>query len=150
MATMHQQPTTREERRLLFTSDRLPRPTDRTVGISRVNCQTVLGPDCMMMTSTPQVVAQPGQPLFTKSTKFNDLPDNVKKTFEDIEYVNYRCYIATLKFGFRAHIQGRVQISKDLKQRKVGEEATKGQDLIRKTHKVSRLSYMVSHLEPSH
>ncbi|KAN0120761.1 hypothetical protein V8E52_004030 [Russula decolorans] len=67
----------------------------------------------MMMTSTP------GQPLFTKSTKFNDLPDSVKKTFEDIE----------------AHIQGRVQISKDLKQRKVEEEATKGQDLIRKTHK---------------
>jgi hypothetical protein len=39
-----------------------------------------------MMLST-QSAAQPGQPLFTKSTKFNDLPDNVKKTFEDIEYV---------------------------------------------------------------
>lgn len=23
--------------------------------------------------------------LFTKSTKFNDLPDNIKKVFEDIE-----------------------------------------------------------------
>jgi hypothetical protein len=45
----------------------------------------------MMMTSTP------GQPLFTKSTKFNDLPDSVKKTFEDIEYVKFRCYFATLK-----------------------------------------------------
>jgi nucleoporin p58/p45 len=95
-------------------------------------------------------LAQPGQPPFTKSTKFNDLPDNVKKTFEDIEYVKYRCYFATLKRGFRAHIQGRVQISKDLKQRKVGEEATKGQDLIRKTHKVGRFSRTVSHLEPSH
>jgi len=101
------------------------------------------------MTSNPQLVAQPGQPLFTKSTKFNDLPDNVKKTFEDIEYVKYRCYFATLELVFRAHIQGRVQISKDLKQRKVGEEATRGQDLIRRTHKVGRVSRMVSHLEPS-
>ncbi|KAI0303669.1 hypothetical protein B0F90DRAFT_1707951 [Multifurca ochricompacta] len=66
-----------------------------------------------------QSVVPYGSPLFTKSTKFNDLPDNVKKTFEDIE----------------AHVQGRVQISKDLKQRKVGEEATKGQDLIRSVHK---------------
>jgi hypothetical protein len=29
---------------------------------------------------------QTGQLLFTKSTKFNDLPENVKKNFEDIEY----------------------------------------------------------------
>lgn len=36
----------------------------------------------------------------------------------------------------RAHIQGRVQISNDLKQRKLGEEATKGQDHIRSVHKV--------------
>jgi len=68
---------------------------------------------------TQQPAAQTGQPLFTKSTKFNDLPENVKKTFEDIE----------------AHIQGRLQISKDLKQRQVGEEATKDQDLIRSLHK---------------
>lgn len=68
---------------------------------------------------TQQPTAQTGQPLFTKSTKFNDLPENVKKTFEDIE----------------AHIQGRLQISKDLKQRQVGDEATKGQDLIRGMHK---------------
>ncbi|KAI9509807.1 hypothetical protein F5148DRAFT_1184591 [Russula earlei] len=73
------------------------------------------------LSATPmqQLTAQSGQPLFTKSTKFNDLPDIVKKTFEDID----------------THIQGRVQISKDLKQRKVGEEATKGQDLIRGVHK---------------
>jgi nucleoporin p58/p45 len=95
-----------------------------------------------------QLAAQSTQPPFTKSTKFNDLPDNVKKTFEDIEYVRYRCRFVTLMFGFRAHIQGRVQISKDLKQRKVGEEATKGQDLIRKTHKVGPFSRMVSHVEP--
>lgn len=36
----------------------------------------------------------------------------------------------------RAHIQGRVQIATDLKQRKVGDEAAKGQDLIRSVHKV--------------
>ncbi|KII85094.1 hypothetical protein PLICRDRAFT_94672 [Plicaturopsis crispa FD-325 SS-3] len=64
--------------------------------------------------------AQPsGQVPFTKSTKFNDLPDEMKKTFENID----------------AHIQGRVQISQDLKQRKLGEEPTKGQELIRGVHK---------------
>ncbi|TFY52563.1 hypothetical protein EVJ58_g9947 [Rhodofomes roseus] len=56
-----------------------------------------------------------GAPPFTKSTKFNDLPDGLKKTFEDID----------------TFIQGRVQISNDLKQRKLGEEATKGQDDVR-------------------
>ena len=39
---------------------------------------------------------QSGQLLFTKSTKFNDLPDNVKKTFEDIEYVGCGCYFILL------------------------------------------------------
>ncbi|KAI0067291.1 hypothetical protein BV25DRAFT_1819618 [Artomyces pyxidatus] len=69
---------------------------------------------------TPQQSTQAVGPVpFTKSTKFNDLPDNVRKVFEDIE----------------AHVQGRVQISNDLKQRKVGEESTKGQDLIRGVHK---------------
>ncbi|KAH9831611.1 uncharacterized protein C8Q71DRAFT_781639 [Rhodofomes roseus] len=60
-----------------------------------------------------------GVPPFTKSTKFNDLPDGLKKTFEDID----------------TFIQGRVQISNDLKQRKLGEEATKGQDDVRAVHK---------------
>lgn len=65
-------------------------------------------------------VTQPsGPPLFTKSTKFNDLPDHLKKTFEEIE----------------SHIQGRVQISNELKQSKLGEEPTKGQELIYKVHK---------------
>ncbi|KAF7328005.1 hypothetical protein MKEN_00381200 [Mycena kentingensis (nom. inval.)] len=63
--------------------------------------------------SSPQ-----GAPAFSKSTKFNDLPDNIRSTFEQIE----------------AHIQGRVQISKELHQRKLGEEATKGRDLIRGVH----------------
>ena len=42
----------------------------------------------------------------------------------------------TFSIHTRAHIQGRLQISKDLKQRQVGEEATKAQDLIRSMHKV--------------
>ncbi|KAL0950127.1 hypothetical protein HGRIS_010123 [Hohenbuehelia grisea] len=64
--------------------------------------------------------AQPaGQPLFTKSTKFNDLPDELKKVFENID----------------SHIQGRVQISKELHQLKLGEEALKGQELIQNARK---------------
>ncbi|KAJ7762031.1 hypothetical protein DFH07DRAFT_957036 [Mycena maculata] len=63
--------------------------------------------------------ASQGPPPFTKSTKFNDLPDNVKKTLEEID----------------SHIQGRIQISKDLHQRKLGDEATKGQEMIRGVHK---------------
>ncbi|KAI0342664.1 hypothetical protein BDW22DRAFT_1484251 [Trametopsis cervina] len=58
-------------------------------------------------------------PLFLKSTKFNDLPEEVKRTLENID----------------THIQGRVQISNDLKQRKLGEEATKGQEFLRSVHK---------------
>lgn len=67
----------------------------------------------------PQNTLQPTGPLFTKSTKFNDLPENVKQILESIE----------------THIQGRVQISKDLHQRKLGEEPTKGQEQIRTIHK---------------
>lgn len=36
-----------------------------------------------------------------------------------------------------SHIQGRVQISKDLHQRKLGDEPLKGQELIRSLHKVA-------------
>ncbi|KAJ7158494.1 nucleoporin FG repeat region-domain-containing protein [Mycena filopes] len=60
-----------------------------------------------------------GPPPFTKSTKFNDLPDAVKRTLEEID----------------SHIQGRIQISKELHQRKLGDEATKGQETIRAVHK---------------
>ncbi|KIJ67027.1 hypothetical protein HYDPIDRAFT_26436 [Hydnomerulius pinastri MD-312] len=56
-----------------------------------------------------------GPPLFSKSTKFNDLPDEIKKRFESLD----------------SHIQGRVQISNDLKTRKLGREPTKGQELMR-------------------
>ncbi|KAI5892883.1 uncharacterized protein SCHCODRAFT_02627385 [Schizophyllum commune H4-8] len=62
---------------------------------------------------------QQGAPPFTKSTRFNDLPDNLKRVFEQID----------------SHIQSQVQISKDLQQRKMGEEAVKGQQAIRSVHK---------------
>lgn len=68
-----------------------------------------------MMSTTP--ISGPAP--FSKSTKFNDLPDEIKKTFEAID----------------SHIQGRIQISNELKQRKMGEEAIKGQELIRELHK---------------
>ncbi|KAL1703604.1 hypothetical protein EV121DRAFT_260723 [Schizophyllum commune] len=61
---------------------------------------------------------QQGAPPFTKSTRFNDLPDNLKRVFEQID----------------SHIQSQVQISKDLQQRKMGEEAVKGQQAIRSVH----------------
>ncbi|KAF8559098.1 hypothetical protein OG21DRAFT_1480958 [Imleria badia] len=64
--------------------------------------------------------AQPTvQVLFSQATKFNDLPEEIKKKFE----------------GLDAHIQGRVQISNDLKQRSLGQEPTKGQGLIRDLRK---------------
>ncbi|TFK74114.1 hypothetical protein BDN72DRAFT_813322 [Pluteus cervinus] len=65
------------------------------------------------------IAAPPGPPAFVKSTKFNDLPEDMKREFEAIE----------------SHIQGRAQISKELHQLKLGEEATKGQDLIKGMYK---------------
>jgi hypothetical protein len=64
-------------------------------------------------------------------------PKTRKKTFEDIEYAaRLLPFYLMSSIHVRAHIQGRLQISKDLKQRQVGEEATKDQDLIRSMHKV--------------
>ncbi|CDO68467.1 hypothetical protein BN946_scf184754.g1 [Trametes cinnabarina] len=62
---------------------------------------------------------QPQAPMFTKSTKFNDLPDEAKRVFENID----------------SAIQSKVQICNDLKQRKLGDEALKGQEEIRNVHK---------------
>lgn len=42
-----------------------------------------------------------------------------------------------------SHIQGRVHISDELKQRKLGDEATKGQELIRHVHKVRDRSVLL-------
>ncbi|CEL55288.1 Nucleoporin nup45 OS=Schizosaccharomyces pombe (strain 972 / ATCC 24843) GN=nup45 PE=1 SV=2 [Rhizoctonia solani AG-1 IB] len=61
-------------------------------------------------TATPQPAPQASGP-FTRTTKFNDLPDAQKKVFEDIE----------------SFIQGRVQISVELKAQKLGEEIAKEQ-----------------------
>ncbi|CAE6446795.1 hypothetical protein ACGC1H_002916 [Rhizoctonia solani] len=57
-----------------------------------------------------QSVAQTSGPL-TRTTKFNDLPDAQKRVFEEIE----------------SFIQGRVQISVELKAQKLGEEIQKEQ-----------------------
>ncbi|KZT39138.1 hypothetical protein SISSUDRAFT_673895 [Sistotremastrum suecicum HHB10207 ss-3] len=66
--------------------------------------------------STAQNQPQQSAPLpFTRSTKFNDLPDELKKTFEQID----------------SHIQGRIHISNELKSKKLGQEAEKGTELIR-------------------
>ncbi|OCH88580.1 hypothetical protein OBBRIDRAFT_836504 [Obba rivulosa] len=97
-----------------------PQPTQpaNAFGGSTLGSSTLFG---RQPTQQPAfATTQPsGAPPFTKSTKFNDLPDDVKRVFENIESV----------------IQGRVQIIDDLKQRKLGDEATKGQELVRSVHK---------------
>ncbi|KAJ3778075.1 hypothetical protein FB446DRAFT_679900 [Lentinula raphanica] len=65
--------------------------------------------------NAPSVQQPAGPPPFNKTTKFNDLNDTLKKTFEGLDSI----------------IQGNIQISKDLRQKKLGEEATAGQELIR-------------------
>lgn len=47
-------------------------------------------------------------------------------------------------FALSTHIQGRVQISKDLHQRKLGEEPTKGQEMIKQMQKVCYALCLVS------
>jgi hypothetical protein len=64
-------------------------------------------------------------------------PKTRKKPLRTLSTQPVCCYFYLMSLiRTRAHIQGRLQISKDLKQRQVGEEATKGQDLIRGMHKV--------------
>jgi len=74
---------------------------------------------------------------FTKTTKFNDLPNEIRKVLEDIEYVvGADSTVILILRAHSSHIQGQLQISKELKQRKLGEESTKGHELIRDLHKV--------------
>ncbi|CAE6468631.1 unnamed protein product [Rhizoctonia solani] len=61
-------------------------------------------------TAPAQPAAQASGP-FTRTTKFNDLPDAQKKIFEELE----------------SFIQGRVQISVELKAQKLGDEIAKEQ-----------------------
>ncbi|KAH9944843.1 hypothetical protein B0H21DRAFT_745496 [Amylocystis lapponica] len=95
-----------------------PNQPSNTFGSSLLgtNNSSFLGP-------TPQqshiALNTQGAPPFTKSTKFNDLPDEYKRVLENID----------------SFIQGRVQISNDIKQRKLGEEAVKGQEDVRAVHK---------------
>ncbi|KAF7316628.1 hypothetical protein HMN09_00395400 [Mycena chlorophos] len=87
--------------------------TTNPFGASTTTTNPLFGAPKPVQQQAPQ-----GAPPFSKTTKFNDLPDIIKKTFEEIE----------------THIQGRIQISKELHQRKLGEEATKARDLVRVVH----------------
>lgn len=51
--------------------------------------------------------------------------------------------VCIVKWCRSSHIQARIQISKDLHQRKLGDEATKGQEMIRAVHKVYLLCYLL-------
>ncbi|KAJ1307394.1 hypothetical protein OPQ81_001499 [Rhizoctonia solani] len=68
----------------------------------------------------PSATTAPAQPAvqasgpFTRTTKFNDLPDAQKKIFEELE----------------SFIQGRVQISVELKALKLGEDIAKEQEAL--------------------
>jgi len=89
------------------------------------------------------VSVQPsGPPPFSKATKFNDLPDDVKKVLETIEYAVLNDFDIWPDLDTRpcsSFIQGRVQICKDIQQRKLGDEPTKGNEAIRSLHKVGFL-----------
>ncbi|KAF8627981.1 hypothetical protein AX15_004112 [Amanita polypyramis BW_CC] len=57
--------------------------------------------------------------LLTKTVKFNDLPEDWRRELETLD----------------SFIQSQIQISKDLHQRKLGEEPLKGYELIKSAHK---------------
>ncbi|KAF9453500.1 hypothetical protein P691DRAFT_800758 [Macrolepiota fuliginosa MF-IS2] len=106
----------------LFGSTAQPTQTNSGFGASSLfgNSTTSLGQSTFGQSIQPNQQTQTaGQIALTKSTKFNDLPDNLKQVLESID----------------SHIQGRVQISKDLHQRKLGEEPTKGQEMIKQMQK---------------
>lgn len=101
----------------LFSNTLQPQPTLPALGIG----STTTGPSLFGVQQSMSIspVQPTGQVLFSRSTKFNDLPEDIKKKFEALD----------------VHIHGRIQISNDLKQRKLGQEPTKGQELIREVHK---------------
>ena len=75
--------------------------------------------------------------MLTKTTKFNDLPEDVKRDLEGLEYVFATGHdtLRTKKVTSSV-IQSQIQISKELHQRKLGEEPLKGYELIKSVHKV--------------
>ncbi|KAL9714234.1 Nucleoporin nup49/NSP49 (Nuclear pore protein nup49/NSP49) [Leucoagaricus gongylophorus] len=80
--------------------------------------------------AAPQVThqVQPGQTLFTRSTKFNDLPDNLKQLLENIDAYTRSC----------------MQTSKDLYQRKLGEGLVERQEMIEQMQKeLNNTSYVI-------
>lgn len=101
----------------LFGSTLQPQPTLPAFGAG----STTMGPSLFGVQQSMSIspVQPTGQVLFSRSTKFNDLPEDIKKKFEALD----------------TYIHGRIQISNELKQRKLGQEPTKGQELIREVHK---------------
>lgn len=86
--------------------------------------------------------AQPSGPvLFSKPTKLNGL---LEAKFEGLSKWSSMAWQHIPLSLPSAHIRVRVQISNGLKQRKPGQEPTKRQDLIHKTHKVGL--YLLSSL----
>jgi nucleoporin p58/p45 len=79
-------------------------------------------------------------PPFTRTTKFNDLSEQIQKTLESIEYDLFPSALELLScthtHAYSTHIQGRIQICSDLKARSLNEEPTRGAELIRKVHNV--------------
>ncbi|PPR02616.1 hypothetical protein CVT24_002187 [Panaeolus cyanescens] len=96
-----------------------PQPTQQTASSIFGGGQSAFGATTNQQPAFNASQQPAGPPPFTKSTKFNDLPEDVKKILENID----------------THIQGRVQICKDLQQRKLGEEPTKGHEAIKALHK---------------
>ncbi|KAM5531765.1 hypothetical protein V8D89_014535 [Ganoderma adspersum] len=104
-----------------FGSTLQPQATQTQPGLFGSTTGTQAGGSGLWGRPTTQQPAQStGAPLFTKSTKFNDLPEEVKKGLEALD----------------AQFQSRIQICNDLKQRKLGEEPLKGQEEIRSVQKV--------------
>jgi hypothetical protein len=120
-------------------------------------CSCLPVPAPCLNSAPAQQQAQPAGP-FTRTTKFNDLPDAQKRIFEELECVlflsncteilgvilrvSHDCPIVHRRFlasllcfylfllslpPYRSFIQGRVQISVELKVQKLGEEIAKEQ-----------------------
>ncbi|KAG6862474.1 hypothetical protein C0995_000020 [Termitomyces sp. Mi166 len=92
-------------------------------GGSTLQAQPILPAGGLFGNNQLQQSQTPTGLLLCKSTKFNDLPDDTKRILEGID----------------SYIQGRLQISKDLHQRKLGEEPLKAQELLQGIRKVDNL-----------
>ncbi|KAF8734648.1 hypothetical protein AX14_003199 [Amanita brunnescens Koide BX004] len=85
---------------------------------------SVFGNGSIFGSRPQQPQLQPSAPVglnvvLTKTTKFNDLPEDMRRELESLD----------------SFIQSQIQISKDLHQRKLGEEPLKGYELIKGANK---------------